>query len=86
MKLVAMYDFHYGHCGPHDREAELLRRGDEFQPRPTSIASAEEVGAHMIRRGSACTPEAWAKRKPEADKNWAWAQAEVERMNARRAR
>lgn len=82
MKLIATYDFHYGQRGPLDREAELLRRGDAFLPLPTALASAEEVAADMIHRGAAVTPEKWEKRKPEADRNWAWAQAEVQRMNA----
>ena len=81
MTLIALYDFRYGQRGRMDAEQEVIRRGDAFTPAATFQASAIQAGQYLIANGVAVTPEVWAKRKPQADVNWIWAQGEVAARN-----
>ena len=84
MTLIALYDFYYGKPGKMDAEPPIVRFGEEFEPLPTSQASAQDIARHLVANGAAVTPEGWAKRKTALCAGHEWAAAEVAQMNANR--
>ena len=70
-KLVATYDF--------TMDGRDWRRGDELDEPDESRAKS------LIRQGAFMAADAWAKRKPQADANWAAAMAERDSMAATHA-
>lgn len=81
MQLVAMTDFHFG----LREAAEIIHRGDTFTPLGTGAMNAREQAQSLIRVGSCCAPEDWPKLRDRTEANYAWAKAEVARLNAENA-
>lgn len=59
MKIIATYDFLFG----HGNNCEVIRRGDEFTAPATGQMSREESARSLIKQGAAMTPGDWAKKQ-----------------------
>lgn len=59
MKIIATYDFLFG----HGNSCEVIRRGDELTPHATAQMSREDHARSLIAQGAAMTPGDWAKKQ-----------------------
>lgn len=84
MQLIATSDFYYGTPDAAGRYP-LVMRGQPFDVLPTSAATVTEAARYLQDHGTGVTPEKWEKRKPRSDESYAWAKAEVARLNGARA-